>query len=238
MIFIKKKKLLTGLLIGSLALLCFASGAIASSHLTKITAYINSAISVELKGKKLNLSDSKPITYNNTTYLPLRTIAEATGLDVKWDSENQRVQLNDKTISAPGVKKAFSKHDIGFKSNYTSNLLLKPTVITFSDKQYEEVIMVENINTSEKGFTLNFPKDTKKVGINFGTQGRDKIYDLTYTVYDQDENIVALGKLEPNTTTFVEFELSDAGTQLYFGFKSSGSGAKDVFLIYDESWYQ
>src|SRR5690606_6232017 len=137
MIIIKKKKLLTVLLIGSLALLCFASGAIASSHLTKITAYLNSAISVELKGKLLNLSQAQPITYNNTTYLPLRTIAEATGLDVKWSAENQRISLNEKTFSNPGERKPFSKNDIKITRKYYADLLLKPKDIKFSTKQYE-----------------------------------------------------------------------------------------------------
>lgn len=239
MIIIKKKKLLTGLLIGSLALLCFASGAIASSHLTKITAHLNSAISVELKGKPLNLSQSQPITYNNTTYLPLRTIAEATGLDVKWNSENQRISLNEKISATLGERKAFSKNNVDLSKGYATDLLLKPKDINFSNKQYNEVVMVKEINTSDKGFSLTFPDGTKNVGVMFGTQDQDKAYEITYTVYDLDENIVSLGTLSPNSTTYVEFEISDAGTTLEFSFeRTSGGGNKIAYLVYDESWYE
>src|SRR5690606_24414121 len=223
MIIIKKKKLLTVLLIGSLALLCFASGAIASSHLTKITAHLNSAISVELKGKPLNLSQSQPITYNNTTYLPLRTIAEATGLDVKWNAENQRVSLNEKIPSTPGERKTFSKNDIDIIKGHTTELILKPQDITYTNKRYDEVIKVDSVGYITRHVFLTFPEGTKRVGVTFGSEGRDNKYEINYKIYDIDDNVVSLGTLNPNAATYVEFELSDAGTELKFTFESPAS---------------
>ncbi|MCM3632911.1 stalk domain-containing protein [Paenibacillus camelliae] len=240
MIIIKKKKLLTGLLIGSLALLCFASGAVASSHLTKITAYLNSAISVELKGKTLNLSQSQPITYNNTTYLPLRTIAEATGLDVKWNAENQRISLNDKVAKTPGARTTFSKDKVVINKTFASELLLKPKNIEFSDKQYNEVVSVSEIGYAGKGFTLTFPEGTSKIGVTFGAQGKGTDYEkIKYKVIDLDGNIISFGEMEHNSTKYVEFELSDAGNKLEFSFEAkSYSNKLTAFLVYDESWYE
>jgi hypothetical protein len=237
MIIIKKKKALTGLLIGSIALLSFTSGAIASSHLTKITAYLNTAISIDLKGKTLDLSKSQPITYNNTTYLPLRAIATATGLDVKWDQTNQNVSLTEKSALTPSEKQTFSKDSIEYQSNSSKdNLLLNPTNLPFI---YKEIIIVDEINSTGKGFYLTFPERTTTVGVTFGS--RVLVGDTTtisYKVYDNNNHVLSMGELNPNATTFVEFKLSNAGTKLKFEFEGRPSGKDSAYLIYDESWYQ
>ena len=55
-------------------------------------------IAVELDGTKLTLRDGsgnivEPFIIDGTTYLPVRAIAEAVGLDVAWDSSTQTVEL-------------------------------------------------------------------------------------------------------------------------------------------------
>lgn len=55
-------------------------------------------IRVELDGTKLTLRDGsgnivEPFILDGTTYLPVRAIAEAVGLNVSWDSSTQTVEL-------------------------------------------------------------------------------------------------------------------------------------------------
>lgn len=49
-------------------------------------------IKVVIDGKELK-TDKEPFTYEGTTYLPVRAVAEAVGKDVVWDSATQTVTL-------------------------------------------------------------------------------------------------------------------------------------------------
>lgn len=49
-------------------------------------------IKIVVDGKEVK-SDKEPFTYEGTTYLPVRAVAEAVGKEVKWDSTTQTVTL-------------------------------------------------------------------------------------------------------------------------------------------------
>ncbi|WP_438350359.1 stalk domain-containing protein [Paenibacillus sp. FA6] len=49
-------------------------------------------------GKKLT-----PISYKGATYVPLKSVAEATGVDVDWDAKKQQISLTTKTSSASNI---------------------------------------------------------------------------------------------------------------------------------------
>lgn len=94
----KKKKLVSALAL-TLALLCaFTLGAGASSKLQEIKAYLNAGITVKLDGRPQSLIDANgariyPITYNGSTYLPVRAISNILGVGVGWDQSTQSVLL-------------------------------------------------------------------------------------------------------------------------------------------------
>ena len=94
----RKKKLIPALAL-TLALLCgITIGAGASNGLQEITAYLNSNITVKMDGEAqtfLNAQGTRvyPITYQGTTYLPVRAVAGLVGLDVNWDQATQTVEL-------------------------------------------------------------------------------------------------------------------------------------------------
>ena len=80
------------------AVLCFAAGAAAADTLQKITAYLDSGITITLDGEAQVLKDASgtrlyPITYNGSTYLPVRAVAGLAGLEVVWDQATKTVQL-------------------------------------------------------------------------------------------------------------------------------------------------
>ena len=80
------------------AVLCFAAGAAAVDTLQQITAYLDAGITVTLDGEAQVLTDAKgtrlyPITYNGSTYLPVRAVAGLAGLEVNWDQATKTVQL-------------------------------------------------------------------------------------------------------------------------------------------------
>lgn len=77
-------------------------------------------ISVSLDGKKLDLRDAngnsaEPFMFNGTNYLPVRIVAEAVGLDVAWDGENNAVLL-----TTPEAKREIYITRTGSKYHYDS----------------------------------------------------------------------------------------------------------------------
>lgn len=90
-------------------------------------------IKVVLDGKVIALKDTngtalKPLSYNNSTYLPVRAISENLGLGVKWDNKTQTITLdsnprddkdindkNDKNDDKKLIKKSSGAFEIGQK---------------------------------------------------------------------------------------------------------------------------
>ena len=95
-----KKKLshTSALFLAVAIVLSFASGAAAAGGLQEIRAYLNSNITLKMDGEAQVLTDASgvrtyPITYNNTTYLPIRSIGTLLGVEVGWDQATQSVLL-------------------------------------------------------------------------------------------------------------------------------------------------
>jgi len=93
-------KVLATLLTALLAISVMLNVAGAAS-LIEIRAYLNHDIQIVLGGKLFEpkLPDGTkivPITYNGTTYLPLRAISEAVGLETSWDGGTKTVYLGEK----------------------------------------------------------------------------------------------------------------------------------------------
>ena len=75
-------------------------GAAAATTVRNITAQLRPDITVEINGKEQTMRDVNggivyPVTYNGTTYLPIRAIGEALGRSVDWDGRTQTVSLSD-----------------------------------------------------------------------------------------------------------------------------------------------
>ena len=71
-----------------------------ASDLVEIKAYLNNGIRVVLHGKIFEPKESDgskvvPITYKGRTYLPLRAVAEAVGLEVTWDGNTNTAYLGE-----------------------------------------------------------------------------------------------------------------------------------------------
>lgn len=91
-----KKTLLSLIVVGMT--LSGAAGVYAGSKLEKISAYLNHGITFKVNGAVQSLTDSNgkklvPITYQNTTYLPVRVISNMAGINVQFDAASQQIRL-------------------------------------------------------------------------------------------------------------------------------------------------
>ncbi len=92
----KGKKIALGL--ACTALLGMAAGAAGQNE--DIQALLNREISIQYNGAETALRNANgdtvyPITYEGTTYLPVRAVAEMLGADVDWDAETNSVYIQD-----------------------------------------------------------------------------------------------------------------------------------------------
>lgn len=88
--FQRVKDMVCGALIASLVL---CSGTVAFAKVANMNIPVSySNIKVVIDGKQLQTS-KEPFTYEGTTYLPIRAVAEAVGKDVTWDGATKTVYL-------------------------------------------------------------------------------------------------------------------------------------------------
>ncbi|MBB3070679.1 hypothetical protein FHS14_003681 [Paenibacillus baekrokdamisoli] len=83
-----------------------ASGVYAGAHLQEIKAYLNNDIKVKVNGKAVQLVDAKgkavtPITYNGSTYLPVRAISSSLSVAVDFDTATNSVLIGEKVDGTP-----------------------------------------------------------------------------------------------------------------------------------------
>ncbi|AZK48647.1 stalk domain-containing protein [Paenibacillus lentus] len=131
----KKKKL--ALILGGAVLLFggMSLGAAASSQLQEIKAFLNGGLKVRVDGNIAQLKDANgksvlPITYNGTTYLPVRAVADVLGVAVKYDAQANEVLLGEQLEGVP----------IG-RENFNNTLYSKdPSHTTLNGQDYKEVL--------------------------------------------------------------------------------------------------
>lgn len=95
-----KRKLLLSILIGAVIFVSAVVGVVAATGTQQITALLNGNIKITLNGDPWTPRDATgkaltPITYEGSTYLPVRAVAEAAGMSVDWDGATQTVILSD-----------------------------------------------------------------------------------------------------------------------------------------------
>ncbi|TDF92952.1 stalk domain-containing protein [Paenibacillus piri] len=76
------------------------SGLSASTSLKEIKAYLDESIHIVVKGIPFIVNDDEgrplpPINYNGNIYLPLRSVADATGMNVEWDDSSRTARVEE-----------------------------------------------------------------------------------------------------------------------------------------------
>lgn len=97
-----------------LILCSFIGGVYAQDTIKEITAKIRPDINIYVEGKKAEMKDNQsntiyPISYNNTTYIPIRAISNIFGRDIEWDNVTQTIYVGEYGINIkdyPEVKES------------------------------------------------------------------------------------------------------------------------------------
>ncbi|MBP3337194.1 MAG: hypothetical protein J6L59_02160 [Clostridia bacterium] len=114
------KKRLQGLIAGALIGIILTSGGVFAKQVTETAELFYNNIKISLNGKQLQPKDAdgnyvEPFIINGTTYLPVRAVANALGINVGWDSNTNTVVLsNQKTEN---ITTGFNESAISGKIN-------------------------------------------------------------------------------------------------------------------------
>lgn len=91
--FQRLKDMVCGAVVASMVL---CSGTVAFAKVANTSIPVSfSNIKIIVDGKQLSTS-KEPFTYNGTTYLPVRAVAEAVGKDVTWDGATKTVYIGER----------------------------------------------------------------------------------------------------------------------------------------------
>ena len=105
----KIKKATLTLVLALAVVLGMIVGANAADTLKTITASLNYGITIKYNGNVQEMKDAGgnrvyPISYEGTTYLPVRAVADMLGIAVNWDGATNTVWLGEGFIPTPSQK--------------------------------------------------------------------------------------------------------------------------------------
>ena len=113
------------------SLIIFAGSIYATNVIQPIQADLRADVSIELNGSLLQLKDAAgnavyPISYNGTTYLPVRSVAENLNLDVQWIGETKTVKLTQKSNTSSTGNNSTTIQNGKIKGNKNSMIYHMP----------------------------------------------------------------------------------------------------------------
>ena len=104
----------------------FAMGAAAAGNLQEIKAYLNSGITIKYNNEAQVMTDAQgarvyPITYNGTTYVPIRAVSNMLDVKVDWDQASQTVLLGNPAAGVDMIDEMKAYHSSEFKQVQTAD---------------------------------------------------------------------------------------------------------------------
>jgi hypothetical protein len=125
-----------------------------------IQALQNDQIKIQLNGQVQVFKDEitgevqYPITYHDRTYLPMRNVAQLSGLDVDWDAENNIAKLENKFDGI--FYEDYGTREVFYFKDYLCTLYTAPWGQTESD------LNLINSNGNVKSFNVYYDETEKK----------------------------------------------------------------------------
>ena len=121
-------KKLRVILLACVILVSFCAGALAVGNLEEIKAFLNYGITVKLDGEEQIMYDGVgnrvyPITYNGTTYVPIRAVSNMLDIDVNWDGATNTVLLGEVPQEVPAKPEGTISRGVVSGNNYKNDYL-------------------------------------------------------------------------------------------------------------------
>lgn len=195
-----------------------ATGVYAGSNMEEITAYLNNNIGFSINGADYYPTDTNgnkliPITYQDSTYLPVRALAEALKVSLDFDSKNNQILIGSSALVTNDMLEVkYSDNqtiDIqkGFASFESNGTYYTPKLMATGDSYQKTVAADDGVNLVFTHMIVNVsPRDysdgyeSKAVILSNGTQAKwyapgdtpllcFKLDDRTITISSPDHSL-------------------------------------------------
>ena len=96
------KKRVLCIIMAAVCCLSLSAAVFAAGTLKEIKAFLNYGVTISYDGQEQTMYDANgnrvyPITYEGTTYVPIRAVSSMLGINVDWDGATKTVLLGDHT---------------------------------------------------------------------------------------------------------------------------------------------
>ncbi|WP_020618016.1 stalk domain-containing protein [Paenibacillus daejeonensis] len=222
-----KKKWIASIAVASM-LVGSSAGALAASNLQEIKAFFDSGLKFKLHGKDYVPANDKgvptlPITYNGTTYLPVRAISNALDVAISYDPQTKTISLGEKSEGTPIAD--------GFNNMYHTK---DPALTTFNGKDYKEVFF-DNAPSNRGSSFMLYPKGKyQKLVLQIAAIGHDI---ETLKINDSGKDIVLKTETIAVGEGLKTIEIDIGGVQELFIHADVEAGGK-VFVPLTTSYYK
>lgn len=222
------KKKLTAALTVFAVLGGLGTGVYAGANLQEIKAFLNPGIKFKVDGQPVQLKNSSgaviaPISYKDTTYLPVRSVSDLLGVTVKFDAASNTISLGEQT---EGVSIA-----AGFDSSYHTK---DPDKTVYKDKDYKDVHFDNGSGNRGSSFMLYPNKKYQKLYIQVAAIGTD-IKDFTVQDSDTDTVLKKLNITPEEGLVTVEVDIAGVSSIYVTGDVQDGSS---MFVPLTTSYYK
>lgn len=222
------KKKLTAALTVFAVLGGMGTGVYAGANLQEIKAFLNPGIKFKVDGQPVQLKNSSgaviaPISYKDTTYLPVRSVSDLLGVTVKFDAASNTISLGEQT---EGVSIA-----AGFDSSYHTK---DPDKTVYKDKDYKDVHFDNGSGTRGSSFMLYPNKKYQKLYIQVAAIGTD-IKDFTVQDSYTDTVLKKLNITPEQGLVTVEVDIAGVSSIYVTGDVQDGSS---MFVPLTTSYYK
>ena len=240
----KIKKTVLALALAMAVMFGLMIGVNAADTLETISAYLNYGITVKYNGEAQELIDADgnkvyPITYNGTTYLPVRAISNILGVEVNWDGKT-------KTVLLEGSRTALKTPADTSEANFTINQNVRLAGETdWHDNVYANVgdrvefqVVYNNISEnqlqSDVGIKAILPKNLCYI------EGSTRLYNSVFpsgSSVNEDslpENGINIGNYNSGANAFVRFTAEvvdnslESGSNTLVNWMQGGVGQKTI----------
>jgi len=164
-----------------------------------IQATLSPDITVKYNGAEQTMKDISgtvvyPISYNGTTYVPLRAVGTMLGIGVEWESSTRTVLLGNTSGEARLVDVCEKRTDVSSMVRYADKM---SSIIELpggdSTRVFNSAIRINEINSASKEglFRINGAFSVLDVTFNVQNAGTST-YTGSYTlrIYDYDKNLL------------------------------------------------
>lgn len=152
-----KRKIVMSAVLSVVIVASMSIGAFAATGLEEISAYLNKGLGIKLNGQAWQPKDEDgnelyPITYNGSTYLPVRAVGEALGIPIGYDGNTNTVLIGE------GVGESAKSADSGTVGKSRSNPAPIGTKVNFSLdgalESYSGTLSVDQVIRGEEAWKM------------------------------------------------------------------------------------